>query len=42
MRDGVRLPVIRCKMTEAVMQVDCDSGGRVKPWRMIDGEIGPN
>jgi hypothetical protein len=35
MRDGVRFPVIRCKMTETVMQADCDSGGKVKPWRMI-------
>jgi hypothetical protein len=35
MRDGVRFPVVRCKMTETVMQADCDSGGRVGPWRMI-------
>ncbi len=35
MRDGVRFPVIHCKMTETMMQADCDSGGRVKPWRMI-------
>jgi hypothetical protein len=35
MPDGVRFPVIRCKMTETVMQADCDSGGRVGPWRMI-------
>jgi hypothetical protein len=45
MRDGVRFPVICCKMTETVMQADCDSGGRVKPWRMIAMEklvpIGP-
>jgi hypothetical protein len=35
MRDGVRFPVICCKMAETVMQADCDSGGRVKRWRMI-------
>ncbi len=38
MRDGVRFPVVRCKMTETVMQADCDSGGRVGPWRMITME----
>jgi hypothetical protein len=38
MRDGVRFPVIRCKMTVTVMQADCDSGGRVGPWRMITME----
>ncbi len=38
MRDGVRFPVIRCKMTETVMQADCDSGGGVGPWRMITME----
>jgi hypothetical protein len=38
MRDGVRFPVIRCKMTETVMQADCDSRGRVGPWRMITME----
>jgi hypothetical protein len=31
MRDGVRFPVVRCKMTETVMQADCDSGGRQDP-----------
>jgi hypothetical protein len=45
MRDGVHFPVICCKMTEIMMQADCDSGGRVKPWRMIAMEklvpIGP-
>ncbi len=35
MRDGVRFPVTRCKMTETMMQADCDSRGRVKPWRMV-------
>jgi hypothetical protein len=35
MRDGVRFPVIHCKMTEATMQADCDSRGKVKPWRMV-------
>ncbi len=35
MRDGVRFPVIRCKMTETIMQADCDSGGKVKPWRIV-------
>jgi hypothetical protein len=35
MRDGVRFPVIRCKMTETVMQADCDPGGRIGPWRMV-------
>jgi hypothetical protein len=35
MRDGARFPVIRCKMTETTMQAGCDSGGRVKPWRII-------
>ncbi len=38
MRDGVGFPVTHCKMTETMMQADCDSGGRVKPWRMISME----
>jgi hypothetical protein len=38
MRDGVRFPVVRCKMTETVMQADCDSGGRIGPWKMITME----
>ncbi len=45
MRDGVRFPVINCKMTETVMQVDCDPGGKVRPWKVIAVErqvpIGP-
>jgi hypothetical protein len=45
MRDGVRFPVTRCKMMETMMQADCDSGGKVKPWRMVVMEklipIGP-
>jgi hypothetical protein len=45
MRDGVRFSVIHCKMTEITMQADCDSGGKVKPWRMVALEklvpIGP-
>jgi hypothetical protein len=44
-RDGVRFPVIHCKMTETVMQADCDSRGRVKPWKVVASEkqvpIGP-
>ncbi len=35
MRDGVRFPVIHCRMTETIMQADCYSRGKVKPWRMI-------
>jgi hypothetical protein len=35
MRDGVRFPVTRCKMTEMIIQADCDSGGKVKPWRIV-------
>jgi hypothetical protein len=35
MRDGVRFPVIHCKVTEMIMQADCDSGGKVKPWRIV-------
>ncbi len=35
MRDGVRFPVVHCKITETVMQADCDSRGRSGPWRMI-------
>ncbi len=35
MRDGVRFPVIHCRMTETIMQADCDSKGKVKPWRMV-------
>jgi hypothetical protein len=35
MRDGVRFPVVHCKITETVMQSDCDSRGRSGPWRMI-------
>ncbi len=45
MRDGVRFPVTCCKMTETMMQADCDSGGKVKPRRMVVMEklipIGP-
>jgi hypothetical protein len=45
MRDGVRFPVIHCRMTETVMQAGCDSGGRAKPWRVVTLEkqvpIGP-
>ncbi len=45
MRDGVRFPVIHCRMTETIMQADCDSGGKVKPWRVVTLEklvpIGP-
>jgi hypothetical protein len=45
MQDGVRFPVTRFKMTETMMQADCDSGGKVKPWRMVVMEklipIGP-
>ncbi len=28
MRDGVRFPVTHCKMTETMMQADCDPGAR--------------
>jgi hypothetical protein len=35
LRDGARFPVIHCKMTETIMQADCDSEGKVKPWRMV-------
>jgi hypothetical protein len=35
MRDGVRFPVIQCKMTETVMQADCDARGKVEPWKVI-------
>ncbi len=35
MRDGVQFPVIHCKMTETVMQADCDSRCRAKPWRVV-------
>jgi hypothetical protein len=28
MRDGVRFPVTHCKMTETIMQADCDSRGQ--------------
>jgi hypothetical protein len=35
MRDGVQFPVVRCKMTETVMQADCDSRSGTGPWRMI-------
>jgi hypothetical protein len=35
MRDGVQFPVIHCRMTETVMQADCDSRGGTGPWRMI-------
>jgi hypothetical protein len=38
MRDGVRFPVIHCKMMETVMQADCDARGRSGPWRMITME----
>jgi hypothetical protein len=35
MRDEVRFPVIHCKMTETIMQADCNSRGKVKPWRIV-------
>jgi hypothetical protein len=38
MRDGARFPVVHCKITETVMQADCDSRGRSGPWRMITME----
>jgi hypothetical protein len=38
MRDGVRFPVIHCKMSKTVMQADCDSGGRTKPWKVVASE----
>jgi hypothetical protein len=38
MRDGVRFPVIHCKMMETVMQADWDARGRSGPWRMITME----
>ncbi len=38
MRDGVRFLVVHCKMTETVMQADCDSRDRAGPWRMITME----
>ncbi len=45
MRDGVRFPVIKCKITETVMQADCDSRGKVRPWKVVTSEkrvpIGP-
>jgi hypothetical protein len=45
MRDRVRFPVIHCKMTETVMQADSDSGGKVKPWKIVAMEklipVGP-
>ncbi len=31
MRDGVRFPVVHCKMTETVMRADCNSGGGTGP-----------
>ncbi len=39
MREWVRFPVICCKMTETVMQADCDSGGGVRPWRIVTMEL---
>ncbi len=35
MRDEVQFPIVRCKMTETVMQAGCDSRGGTGPWRMI-------
>jgi hypothetical protein len=35
MRDGVQFPVIHCRMTETVMQADCDLKGGTGSWRMI-------
>ncbi len=35
MQDEVRFPVIHCKMTETIMQADCGSGGKVRPWRIV-------
>ncbi len=35
MRDKVQFPIVHCKMTETVMQADCDSRGGTGPWRMI-------
>ncbi len=38
MRDKAQFPVVHCKMTETVMQANCDSGGGVGPWKMIEIE----
>jgi hypothetical protein len=38
MWDGAQFPVVRCKMTETVMQADCNSRGGTGPWRMITME----
>jgi hypothetical protein len=38
MRDEAQFPVIHCKMTETVMQADCNSRGGTGPWRMIPME----
>jgi hypothetical protein len=38
MRDGAQFPVVHCKMTETVMQADCNSRGGTGPWRMITME----
>jgi hypothetical protein len=35
MQNGVQFPVVHCKMTETVMQADCDSRGGLGPWRII-------
>ncbi len=38
MRDKAQFPVVHCKMTETVMQANCDSGGGIGPWKMIEIE----
>ncbi len=38
MRDGAQFPVVRCKMTETVMQADCNQRGGTGPWRMVTME----
>ncbi len=35
MRDKAQFSVVHCKMTETVMQANCDSRGDLGPWRMI-------
>jgi hypothetical protein len=35
MQDKVQFPIVNCKMTESVMQADCDSRGGPGPWKMI-------
>jgi hypothetical protein len=38
MRDGARLTIVHCKMTETAVRADCDVKGRMGVWKVIASE----